>query len=319
VLVVGASGFVGRHVCVALDAAGIASRRATSRPDLVEQNRDGAAWVHLDLNDTTTFAPALDGCRSVIYLYHGLGSGYGYETKEAAAAVAFRSATVSAGINRLIYLGGVAPVGVRSRHLESRRRTGEILRQSPILTLELRAAMVIGKGSTSFNMIRDLAVRLPVLALPPWMDHGSYPIAIDDVVYALLRALYVPLSQPTWLELPGPERCTHRELVKHLASILGTHVVRKPFALLSPNLSARLLSFIGREPKWIVSELVAGLRSDLAPHGPSFWDFIGEKPHCAIQQAILNAIADETSPIEPSIATQERLAARVEPLRGHAE
>ncbi len=315
-LVIGASGFVGRHVCVALKAAGIVTHKATSRRHVLENSGIDSRWEYLDLDHPTSYGPALSGCRSVIYLYHGLGSGDGYQQREAAAAVGLRDAALIAGIERLIYLGGVIPSGMSSRHLESRRLTGEILRGGPLTTLELRAAMIIGKGSASFNLVRDLAVRVPIVALPPWMDGGSYPIGIDDVAYALTRALFVPLTQSAWFELPGPEWITHRDLVMILAAFVGTRVAPRRWAWLTPKLSARLLAWVGREPQHVVSELIAGLPSDLTPQGPRFWDLIDERPHCSIKHAILNALSDETSRRQPSIATEERLTRRVERLPG---
>ena len=317
-LVIGASGFVGRHVCTALSLAGIVTRRATSRRQRVANSGDNSSWVYLDLNDTATFEPAIDGCHSVIYLYHGLGTGEGYQQREAAAAVGLRDAALAAGVERLAYLGGVIPAGPRSRHLESRRMTGEILREDPLVTLELRASMIIGTGSASFNLMRDLAVRVPLVALPPWMDGGSYPIGIDDVAYALTRALFVPLTRSAWFELPGPEWISHSDLVAMLAALVGTRLLPRRWALLTPKLAARILTWVGREPGHVVSELVAGIPSDLAPRGSSFWNLIDEHPHCSLRQAILNAIADETSRRQPSIAAEERLARRVERLRGLA-
>jgi uncharacterized protein YbjT (DUF2867 family) len=315
VLVVGASGFVGRHACVALNAAGLSTRRATSQRRLVETDSSGDSWVYLDLNDTSTFAGALEGCRSVIYLYHGLASGHGYPAREAKAATGFREAATNASIKRLIYLGGIIPLQPNSRHLESRRLTGEIFRESPVLALELRAAMIIGNGSASFNLIRDPVARLPILALPPWLENGSCPIAIDDVAYALVRGLLVPLQKSGWFELPGPEWITHRELLSRLARLLGTRIVRQRFSMLSPALAAQLLGLIGREPHSVVSELVAGLPTDLTPRGPSFWNLVDDRPCRSILEAMLNAIADETSPQQPSVATRERLIRRVERLR----
>ncbi len=310
VLVVGASGFVGRHVCVALAATGHEVRRATSQRNRVTET-EGGAWVHLDVNDVKTFARALEGCRKVIYLYHGLGSGNDYPMREANAAIGFRNAAIGAGIERLVYLGGVVPTGLRSQHLDSRRATGEIFRDGPLLALELRAAMIIGKGSVSFNLMRDLAARAPVLALPPWLDQGSWPIAIDDVVYALVRALDVSLQTSAWFELPGPEWVTHRDLITRLAAILGTRVFSRRFSWLSPALTSRLLGVIGREPYPVVAELVAGLPCDLTPSGTSFWTGLGETARRPLVAAMLDALADETSTREPSLATEERLIQRL--------
>lgn len=316
VLIIGASGFVGRHLCVALDATGVATRRATSQRKLLETTPNRAAWVYLNLDDRTTFASALEGCRSVIYLYHGLSSGKGYRIRETNAARGFRDAMLQAGIGRLVYLGGVIPNENRSPHLESRRSTGEIFRDSPLLSLELRAAMIIGYGSASFNLVRDAAVRMPVLALPPWLDNRSCPIAIDDVVYAIVRGLSIPMTESAWFELPGPELLSHRELISLAANLLGTPVLKRRYSILSPKITARLLAIVGREPHSITAELIAGLPADLTPHGPNFWHILGEAPRRSITEAILSAIADESSTRRPSAAMQERLALRVEGLRG---
>ena len=319
VLVIGASGFVGRHLCVALEAAGVRVRRASSRRTWVESAPTPQEWVSLDVTDEGSLGAALEDCRSLVYLYHALGTGEGYQEREARAATRLQEAASRAGVQRVVYLGGVIPRTERSQHLESRRVTGEILRAGRVSTIELRAAMIIGHGSASFNLIRDLAVRVPLLALPPWLDNGSFPVAIDDVVYALARALYLPDERSRWFELPGPEWVTHREVVKRLSALLGTRVFGRRVSLLTPSLSARLLALIGRERREMVDELVSGLPSDLTPHGESFWESIQERPQVTLREAILNALADEASRRQPSAATRERLRARGETLRGLAQ
>ena len=171
--------------------------------------------------------------------------------------------------------------------------------------------MIIGRGSTSFNLIRDLAVRLPVVALPPWLDQGSYPIAIDDVVYAIVRSLDVVLTESTCNDLPGPEWITHRQLLARVSALLGTRIIERRLASVTTGIASRILGLISREPYSVVAELVAGLPSDLNPHGKSLWTLIGKVPTRPIMSAILDALADETSPIEPSSATQERLVKRI--------
>jgi uncharacterized protein YbjT (DUF2867 family) len=314
VLVIGASGFVGRHLCATLNAAGFTVRRATSRAGRHEVPND--AWVYLDLAEPRSYTHALEGCGSVVYLYHGLGTDKAYPEREAEAAIGIREAATHAGTKRLVYLGGVIPAEGCSQHLQSRRMTGEILRSGSPSTIELRAAMIIGCGSASFNLVRDLVVRVPVLALPPWLDNASFPISIDDVCFALTLALTLPLTESVWFELPGPERVTHRELVQRLGELLGTRVFEAPFGLLTPSVSSRLLALIGRERHSLVSELVSGLRADLTPYGPSFWEYVKKRPERSLRDAILSAIADESSSIQPSPGTEDRLRIRGQSLRG---
>ena len=309
VLVVGASGFVGRHVCIALKAAGHAVRRASSKRSRFDRSLRSEPWVYLDLDDPDTYVEALRGCSEVIYLYHGLASGRDYPIREARVTSQFYKAMVDSGIHRVAYLGGVAPKGSASRHLQSRMRTGEILRSGPLVAIELRASMIIGRGSASFNAIRDLAVRLPVLGLPPWLDNGSCPIAIDDVVYALTKAVEIDAPHCGCFDLPGPEWLTHRDLLSRLSSLLGTRVLERRLGWLSPALSARLLGIIGRERYPVIAELIQGLPADLTPSGVNFWTHIGQYPRRSLMNAMLDALADETCARQPSDATVERINA----------
>ncbi len=310
VLVIGASGFVGRNLCVALQAADYAVRRGTSDKARVGTARPDGPWVFIDMNDAATHGKALEGCRSVVYLFHALDTP-DYASLEARAAQQFCRAAREQGVQKIVYLGGVTPEQARSRHLESRRATGEVLRQSGIASIELRAAMIIGKGSTSFNLVRDLAVRTPLVALPKWMDRSSCPIAIDDVVYAIVRALDRDLPEGTCFDLPGPELLTHRELLSRVSSLVGTRILGRPLPWVPPRFAASLLGLITRERASVVNELVAGLPSDLRPSGRSFWEALGEAPACSIMTAILNALADETSAIAPSPAVRERVGDRI--------
>src|SRR5690606_7487227 len=167
----------------------------------------------LDVTDRGSIEAAMQGCQAAFYLVHAMAGGRGYEDVERRSAVAFRSAAERAGLSRVVYLGGVRPNGVPSRHLESRLRTGELLRAGRVPTLELQASMVIGGGSESWRIVRDLAARLPVMLLPKWLDNESEPISIDDVTFALARSLELPLERSLALALPGPEVLSGREIL----------------------------------------------------------------------------------------------------------
>lgn len=312
VLVIGASGFVGCHVTFTLENLGYRVIRGTSNQQrCTRADSTAERWTYIDLNNPGTFQAAFAACKSVVYLYHGLGTGNDYAEREARIAHDVRRACEANPIRRLVYLGGVVPQELTSRHLESRRRTGAILREGSVSTIELRAAMVIGRGSTSFGLIRDLAVRLPALALPPWMDRGSYPVAIEDVVYCIIRALELETTASECLELPGPEWVTHRELITRLAALLGTKMLTMRIPFLSTRRAARLLSLITARPSDLVGELVEGLPSDLTPTGVSIWERLGEIPVYSVTHAMLNALADETSRDSLSPAARARLQERV--------
>jgi Type II CAAX prenyl endopeptidase Rce1-like/NAD(P)H-binding len=182
ILLTGASGFVGRYLFYTLQAAGCEVRCASRHPERARRHYPNRNWVRLDLEDPATVQPALEGCHGAYYLIHGMSDGEDYEEREARSTETFVTAAQQAGLQRIVYLGGVQPAGLSSRHLRSRLRTGEILQQGAVSTVELRAAMVIGNGGSSWEMVRDLAVRLPVMILPKWLQNCSQPIAITDVM-----------------------------------------------------------------------------------------------------------------------------------------
>jgi uncharacterized protein YbjT (DUF2867 family) len=140
ILLTGASGFVGRHLFYTLQAAGCEVRCASRNPEHASRRQPNRDWVRLDLEEPATVQPALDGCHGAYYLIHGMSDGDDYEEREARSAETFATAAQQAGLQRVVYLGGVQPAGPPSRHLRSRLRTGEILRQGATSTVELRAA-----------------------------------------------------------------------------------------------------------------------------------------------------------------------------------
>src|SRR5690606_4808554 len=144
-----------------------------------------------------------------------------YPEREARAAEAFARAAEWAGLSRMIYLGGMAPEGEPSRHLASRLRTGAVLRGSRVPTVELRASMIVGAGSASWRICRDLALRLPAMILPRWLASRTQPVAIADVVAALVAALELDVSHAADYDLPGPEILTIREVLERTARLAG--------------------------------------------------------------------------------------------------
>jgi uncharacterized protein YbjT (DUF2867 family) len=215
---------------------------------------------------------ALDGCRAAIYLVHGIGEGADYHRGEVAAATTFSRAAAGAGVERIVYLGGVAPSGSGSEHLRSRLDVGEALRSGLVKTLELRASMIVGHGSLSWLIVRDLAARLPFMILPQWLKSRTQPVAIPDVVIALVRALDLPLAASACFDIPGPFTLSGKEILEETARVLGLshpRMIEVPF--LSPRLSSLWVRFITRA-KWSVArEVVVGLAEDLLARDDRFW------------------------------------------------
>lgn len=313
ILLTGASGFVGSrlypllqpraHVrCLTHD---IAKARARF-PD-----RD---WIEGDIGDEAAMRRALEGCSAAYFLVHEVGKSRHYADAEAKGAEAFARAAAVAGVGRIIYLGGVlAPDEAPSEHLRGRGRVGEVLRSGPVPTLELRASMIIGHGSLSFLIVRDLAARLPFMILPRWLDSRTEPVSIDDVLVALVRALDVPLERSEVFDLPGPEALSGREILLRTAGALG---LRAPLAIrvpvLTPRLSSLWVRFVSRARWSVAREIVVGLTTDLIARDARYWDRIDAPPRVPFDEAARRAVAEERKEMRVggTWGTVERLLAR---------
>lgn len=306
VLLTGATGFIGRHVAVSLLAMGARVRATSREPKTAKHWMPNIDWVQCDMTQQASIREAMAGTNAAIYLYHGLGTGSDYEDREAHAARTFRLAAEDLKLERLVYLGGVEPLGTPSRHLRSRLETGRILREGQITTVELRAAMVIGHDSQSFSLVRDVALKLPLLALPNWLDRRSCPIAITDVAAALALALVIPLAHSAWFDLPGPQCLSHRELVEVLTRSVGVPIVA-PRIRVTPSLVAVALAVLSSVKGTVSRELVQGLSYDLLPRGDSFWTQLGVPQLRSVKEAVADAFADEVSHQSPSRETRGRI------------
>jgi len=265
VLVTGATGFVGsRLVSTLLD-------RGHEVVALV-RDADGyasPAGVHVvegDLLEPDTLPPAFeidgDPVDAAYYLVHSMDGGPGYEERDRNCATNFVDAASDAGVDRVIYLGGLGEDREElSEHLRSRREVEQILSTgSPALTT-LRAAIIIGAGSASFEVIHGLASRLPVMTTPKWVDTLCQPIAIDDVVGYLTGVLEVPETRDDTFEIGGPDVLTYAEILRWTRRQLGHKlwIIRVP--VLSPELSAKWLRLVTDVNPYLARSLVEGLRN----------------------------------------------------------
>ncbi|MFN7145177.1 MAG: NAD-dependent epimerase/dehydratase family protein, partial [Myxococcota bacterium] len=271
VLLTGATGFVGRHLYPELWKAGFRVRCASRDPMGAARRFPGREWVRFDSLDPASVAVALRDVDAAVYLVHAMAGGPGYATREAAAAGIFRDEANVAGLRRVVYLGGVAPTGTPSPHLQSRLDTGATLRAGPVPVVELRAAMIVGEGSASWHICRDLAARLPFMVLPRWLESRSEPVAVGDVVRALRRALEIPDAAVGVYDLPGPEVLTAEEILVRIARLRGTRPTTVHVPLLTPRLSSLWLRVVSGADYTVAKELVEGLTNDLVSTSPSFW------------------------------------------------
>jgi uncharacterized protein YbjT (DUF2867 family) len=293
VLLTGATGFVGEHVYPALVAAGFTVRCATRDPRAALARHPDREWVRADIEDREQLGAALAGCRAALYLVHAMAGGQGYEERERNAAHLFAEVAARCGLERIVYLGGVAPRGRPSRHLATRLATGEALRAGKVPTFELRASMIIGHGSLSWKIVRDLAVRLPAMVLPRWLATRSEPVAIDDVVAALTEALVLPLERAGIYDLPGPETMSAKEILLRIARLRGHRPITFSVPILSPRLSSYWLKLITGADYYVARQLVEGLSTDLVSSSPEFWVFLPQHQRLSFDDAARRALAQE--------------------------
>ena len=265
ILVTGASGYVGGRLISELLSRGRSVRALARDPGKADQPpevdvRGGDAVSGRGLRE------ALEGCRTAYYLIHSMGRGSGdadFARRDREAAVNFGEAAREAGTERVVYLGGLGPTGEdASEHLRSRHEVAELLRQRVPELIYMRAAMIIGQGSASFEMLRHLVSRLPVMVTPRWVDTRSQPVAVDDVVRALADVAELEPAAGE-VQLGGPEVLTYREMMARAAEVFGRRppaIVKVP--VLSPRLSSYWVSLVTPVETGLVRPLVDGMRSE---------------------------------------------------------
>ena len=293
-LLTGATGFVGGAVRGALAAQGWQVRCLTRNAAHARGRHAGLEWVQGDVAEQTSCAAALEGCRAALYLVHGIGEGADYHRREVMAAETFSRAAAAAGVERIVYLGGVAPSGAGSEHLRSRLDVGAALRAGPVSTIELRASMIVGHGSLSWLIVRDLAARLPFMVLPRWLKSRTQPIAIHDVVTALVRAVDLPLAASAWFDIPGPVALSGKQILEETARVMGLgsrRMIEVP--LLSPRLSSHWVRFVTRAEWSVAREVVVGLAEDLLARDDLLWRLIQHPCRLSFADAARLALAAE--------------------------
>jgi uncharacterized protein YbjT (DUF2867 family) len=240
VLVTGATGFVGGRLVPALLDAGHRVQVLVRDADSYDQPR-GIAAFEGDVLDPGSFEGALDDVDAAYYLIHSMRAGADFAERDRRAAANFAEAAGEAGVDRVIYLGGLGEEGEDlSHHLASRREVESVLAGGDYELTTLRAAIIIGSGSVSFEMIRQLSGRLPVMITPRWVRNECQPIAIDDVVAYLVEVLAAPGTAGEVFEIGGPDVMTDGEMLRTTARAAGG---REPFIVPVPVLTPRLSSY----------------------------------------------------------------------------
>jgi uncharacterized protein YbjT (DUF2867 family) len=303
VLVTGASGFVGRRLVPVLEQLGWRALCLTRDAGRAARQWPEQTWFEGDVARGEDLQRALSGCRAAYYLVHSLAdNSAALLERERTLADTFATAAERAGVERIVYLGATAPQGPPSDHLRSRLEAGQVLRSGRVPVLELRAGMIVGYGSASWQIVRDLAARLPAMLLPRWLQTRSQPVAVDDVILALATGLRVPLSGSQAFDLPGPEIMTYRQVLVRTASLLGhTRMVAVDVPVLSPMLSAQWIRLVTRADWSVARELVQGLTDDLLARSDEYWQLIAQPPLLSFEQAARRALDEEARREQPGI------------------
>ena len=266
ILVTGATGYIGGRLAPRLLEEGHSVRvlvRSRSRV----MSRPWSSKVEIavgDVLDPQSLSEAMTGVDCAYYLIHSMSSGSAFREMDVQAACTFGEAARAAGVKRIVYLGGLGdPKAKLSRHLRSRQETGDALRESGVPVTEFRAAVIVGSGSISFEMIRHLSERLPVMVCPRWIYSRIQPIAIDDLLDYLVAALDAPESRGQTIEIGGEDVTTYRGLIMGYARARGLRRILLPVPVLTPRLSSYWVHWTTPIPAGITAALVEGLRNDV--------------------------------------------------------
>ena len=262
-LVTGATGYVGGRLVRALTTRGHSVRCMARRPDeLSGRLPPSVELVRGDVLDIASLRTALDGVHTAFYLVHAMSAQHDFAESEREGAGNFGRAAREAGVQRIVYLGGLGTGRSLSPHLASRQEVGRVLRESGVPTLELRASVIIGSGSLSFELVRALVERLPVLVTPKWVSRRTQPIAIDDVIAYLVAAIDVPTADSIVVEIGGRDRVSYLDLMREYASQRGLRRAFVRVPLLTPWLSSRWLGLVTPVYARVGGRLIDGVRNE---------------------------------------------------------
>jgi uncharacterized protein YbjT (DUF2867 family) len=265
-VVFGATGYLGARLVPALLAAGHDVRVMARQPAKLDDVpwRDQVEVIGGDVADGERVQRALDGQHVLYYLVHSLLRS-DFVDFDARAASIVAGAAARAGLSRIVYVGGIIPDGQRlSDHLASRAEVGRLLQESGVPTVELRAAAIIGAGSASFEMLRYLTERLPLMITPRWLRTQVQPIAVRDVLYYLTNAAELPAEVSRAFDIGGPDTFTYTDMIRKYAAIAGLRRrIAIPVPVLTPWLSSHWVNLITPLPRLLASSLMDSLENDV--------------------------------------------------------
>ncbi|MFN0084440.1 MAG: SDR family oxidoreductase [Blastocatellia bacterium] len=294
ILLTGATGYIGGRLLKSLERSGHRLRCLARRPDALRARVAAETEVVAgDVLDPASLKAALQGVRTAYYMVHSMGTGGDFEDEDRQSARNFGEAAREAGLKQIIYLGGLGESDeTLSPHLRSRHEVGRILGESGVPVIEFRASIVIGSGSFSFEMIRALTERLPVMIAPRWVATPAQPIAIEDLLAYLVEALTLPPGQSRIFEIGGTDQASYGEIMHEYARQRGLRRFIIPVPVLTPHLSSLWLGLITPIYARIGRKLIESLRHPTVVRDQSALEVFGVRPR-GIQEAIARALRNE--------------------------
>lgn len=266
ILVTGATGYVGGLLIPRLLEAGYDVRILVRN----QQKLKTVTWrkrvqiIVGDVLERASLLSALEGADAAFYLIHSMIGGSDFAEQDKIAAKNFGELAKNVGVKRVIYLGGLGDPNTNlSEHLRSRQETGDTLRKTGVCLTEFRAAIIIGPGSISFEMIRYLTERIPIMICPRWVKTKVQPIAIDDVIYYLVESLKTPDSKDQIIEIGGADVLTYGEMMKGYANVRGLHRLLIHVPVLTPRLSSYWIHWVTPISASYARPLIEGLRNEV--------------------------------------------------------
>ena len=299
ILLTGATGYVGGQLLRAFEEQGQRVRYLVRRPESIKLKENSHSEVIAgDVLRKDSLSGAFDGIDTAYYLIHSMGSTAAFEHADRDAAQNFGEAARQAGVRRIIYLGGLGSGDAQlSSHLRSRQEVGELLRASGVPVIEFRASIIIGAGSFSFEIIRALVERLPVMIAPRWVATLAHPIAIQDVVSYLVMASKLPHGDSRIFEIGGADTVSYGEIMQEYARQRNLYRAIIPVPVLTPRLSSLWLSLVSPMHARMGRLLVEGLRNPTLVRDHAALSSFRVIP-LGIEEAVANTLANEDSDFE---------------------
>ena len=294
VCLTGGTGYIGGRLLPLLEDRGLRVRCLTRRPESLEaQVADKTEVVQADVLDPESLSSALKDVDTAYYLVHSMGTHGDFEEDDRKGAANFAAAAKQSGVRRIVYLGGLGDSTQKlSPHLRSRHEVGEVLRSSESQVLEFRASIIIGSGSLSFELIRSLVERLPMMICPRWVATPAQPIAVEDILDYLLAALDLEAGESRVFEIGGPDQVSYGDIMREYARQRGLRRVMISVPVLTPHLSSLWLGLVTPVYARVGRKLIEGVRNPTLVRDTTALDAFDIRPR-GLREAIQRALVNE--------------------------